>query len=110
LGVGYKSSALGRVVEDSPSQEDVAAAFEARLTEVQAREVVVGVSLVGPHRDDLILQIGSHDLGAYGSRGQQRSVALALKLAEAEHLYRETGELPILLRHDVLSEVDASRR
>jgi DNA replication and repair protein RecF len=110
LGIAYKSSAHGAVVETTPSVEEITVAFEARQAELQSREILLGVSLVGPHRDDVVLQLGGHDLGAFGSRGQQRSVALALKLAEAEHLFRQTGELPILLLDDVLSELDTTRR
>jgi DNA replication and repair protein RecF len=54
--------------------------------------------------------VNGHDLGDFGSRGQQRTVALALKVAETEHLYGQTGELPILLLDDVLSELDPRRR
>jgi DNA replication and repair protein RecF len=90
--------------------EEVASVMEARLAEVRAKELLLGVSLVGPHRDDLVFTLAGHDLSAYGSRGQQRLTALALKLAEAEHLHDQTGELPILLLDDVLSELDPSRR
>jgi DNA replication and repair protein RecF len=110
LGVSYKSSVLRGESDRDSGAEAVASAFEARLAEVQAREILLGASLVGPHRDDLIFQLDGHDLGAFGSRGQQRTVALALKLAEAEHLSAQTGERPIVLLDDVLSELDPSRR
>lgn len=110
LTVGYRSSiSRGEVTAESGSDE-IARTFEARLVELQSREILLGVSLVGPHRDDLTFQLDGHDLGTYGSRGQQRTVALALKLAEAEHLYTQTGERPIVLLDDVLSELDPSRR
>lgn len=110
LEVGYKNSVAGDAGIDDASVDGIAAAFEARLADVQPREVVLGASLVGPHRDDLTLQVNGHDLGDFGSRGQQRTVALALKVAETEHLYQQTGELPILLLDDVLSELDPRRR
>jgi len=65
---------------------------------------------LGPHRDDLAFMSLNHDVALYGSRGQQRTVALALKLAEAEFLRQRTGEPPILLLDDVLSELDEHRR
>jgi DNA replication and repair protein RecF len=65
---------------------------------------------LGPHRDDLAFLSLDHDVALYGSRGQQRTVALALKLAEADFLRQRTGEQPILLLDDVLSELDEHRR
>ena len=84
--------------------------FRARLAEVEARELEQAVSLVGPHRDDFAFLLDGVDVGTYGSRGQQRLVVLALKLAEAEFMEGETGERPILLLDDVLSELDPARR
>jgi DNA replication and repair protein RecF len=68
------------------------------------------MTLVGPHRDDARFFIDEVDAGIYGSRGQQRTVTLALKLAEVEFMRRRTGEQPVLLLDDVLSELDAHRR
>jgi DNA replication and repair protein RecF len=58
----------------------------------------------------LLFSIGGHDLQPFGSRGQQRTAALALKLAEVELMSAETGEAPLLLLDDVMSELDAGRR
>jgi DNA replication and repair protein RecF len=91
-------------------EAEVAAAFKARLIELRKREIAQGANVIGPHRDDLAFLSGDVDLSAYGSRGQQRSVALALKLAELEYIERETGDQPILLLDDVLSELDTQRR
>ncbi|HVC34904.1 MAG TPA: DNA replication/repair protein RecF [Chloroflexota bacterium] len=110
LGISYKSSILRGEADPASSVEAIARAFEGRLAEVQPREIQLGMSLVGPHRDDLTFQLAGHDLGAFGSRGQQRTVALALKLAEADDLYRQTESQPIVLLDDVLSELDPSRR
>ncbi|MGH2460580.1 MAG: DNA replication/repair protein RecF [Chloroflexota bacterium] len=110
LAVGYKSSVFHGEVGPGAASDGIASLFEARLAELRSREVKLGVSLVGPHRDDLTFQLGGHDVSAFGSRGQQRTVALALKLAEAEHLHHQTGERPIVLLDDVLSELDPSRR
>jgi DNA replication and repair protein RecF len=92
------------------NDDEIAAGIGARLTELRRREIAQGVNVLGPHRDDLAFLAGSVDLSTYGSRGQQRSVALALKLAELEHIERETGDQPILLLDDVLSELDNQRR
>ena len=89
---------------------EVAAAFKAQLVSVRRREIAQGANVVGPHRDDLAFLADGVDLSTYGSRGQQRSVALALKLAELAYIEEETGDQPILLLDDVLSELDARRR
>jgi DNA replication and repair protein RecF len=89
---------------------EVAAAFKAQLASVRRREIAQGANVVGPHRDDLAFLADGVDLSTYGSRGQQRSVALALKLAELAYIEEETGDQPILLLDDVLSELDARRR
>ena len=65
---------------------------------------------VGPHRDDLIFSVGPADLRKYGSQGQQRTAVLALKLSELEYVKSETGEYPVLLLDDVMSELDPDRR
>ncbi len=64
----------------------------------------------GPHRDDLKISEGGRDLRKYGSQGQQRTAALSLKLSEIRVIERETGEKPILLLDDVLSELDNERQ
>lgn len=106
-------SLVYRPAYDGPldgDEAEVAAAFKARLIELRKREIAQGANVIGPHRDDLAFLAGEVDLSAYGSRGQQRSVALALKLAELEYIERETGDQPILLLDDVLSELDIQRR
>ncbi|MCR5202263.1 MAG: DNA replication/repair protein RecF [Lachnospiraceae bacterium] len=65
---------------------------------------------VGPHRDDIIFLNGDIDLKKYGSQGQQRTCALALKLAEIEIVKRVTGDNPVLLLDDVMSELDRDRQ
>lgn len=89
---------------------DVADTFRRALTASRGRDIATGQTLVGPHRDDLRLTNAGHDLLPYGSRGQQRAGALALKIAEGEYVREVTGEWPILLLDDVLSELDANRR
>jgi DNA replication and repair protein RecF len=86
------------------------AEFLRRLQAEQRREVAAGMTLVGPHRDDLRFLVNGTDVSVYGSRGQHRTVTLALKLAEATFLEQEKGEPPILLLDDILAELDAARR
>ncbi|MGM0420035.1 MAG: DNA replication/repair protein RecF [Bacillota bacterium] len=74
------------------------------------QEIERGYTLVGPHRDDLLLEINNYDIRKYGSQGQQRTAALALKLAELEFMKSESGEYPVLLLDDVFSELDSIRR
>lgn len=110
LTIGYKSTAAPGLAAAPRSAEEVAQAFESRLAELQPKEIMLGMTLAGPHRDDLTFQIDGRDLSAFGSRGQQRMAALALKLAESEHLAEQIGERPIVLLDDVLSELDPGRR
>ncbi|MBE0415718.1 MAG: DNA replication/repair protein RecF [Dehalococcoidia bacterium] len=84
--------------------------FQDRLREVREKEVALGMSLVGPHRDDLAFLVNDVDMNVYGSRGQQRTIALSLKLAEARFMHTRVDDHPILLLDDVLSELDAARR
>ena len=87
-----------------------AARFQEKLTSRRSRELVAGVTLYGPHRDDLRFLANGRDLRTYGSRGQQRSAALSLKLAEVQAMTDATGAAPLLLLDDVMSELDAHRR
>ena len=84
--------------------------YNKKLEARRALDILRGVTSVGPHRDDLALRVSGIDLRAYGSQGQQRTAALALKLAELAFLHEETGEYPVLLLDDVMSELDADRR
>ncbi len=90
--------------------ESIAEAFLARLHSSRRDEIRRGMTLIGPHRDDLRFLDGQIDLRAYGSRGQQRTAVLATKLAEVDLMARSTGEQPILLLDEVMSELDADRR
>jgi DNA replication and repair protein RecF len=68
------------------------------------------VTTVGPHHDDLLIKLGGRDARSYASQGQQRTAVVSLKLAEAELVGTRTGERPVLLLDDVLSELDSERR
>ena len=74
------------------------------------RDRMAKVSLTGPHRDDLEFQINGIDVRHFGSQGQQRTAALSLKLAEIELVKNRTGDRPVFLLDDVLSELDTNRQ
>ena len=84
----------------------IARAFHDRLVSVASEEYRRGVTLVGPHRDDLELVMDGHDLRRFGSQGQRRLLAVLLKLAEMSYLERELREPCVLLLDDVFSEFD----
>ncbi|KQO10599.1 DNA replication/repair protein RecF [Paenibacillus sp. Leaf72] len=97
----------------SGEPEDESVLFEQfmiKLTQVKEQEIRRGMSLVGPHRDDLAFFINGKEASVYGSQGQQRTTALSLKLAEIELIAEEIGEYPLLLLDDVLSELDQHRQ
>ncbi len=80
------------------------------LKKGRKEDIANGSTSVGPHRDDLIFTINGIDVRNFGSQGQQRSVVLALKLAEAELMAEISGEKPIALLDDVMSELDPTRQ
>lgn len=98
--------------ELSPGQSDdeMKDILMKKLAEVKTRELDRGITLIGPHRDDLTFMVNGYDIQTYGSQGQQRTTALSLKLAEIELVRQEVGEAPILLLDDVLSELDDYRQ
>jgi DNA replication and repair protein RecF len=81
-----------------------------QLRAVRKKEIIQGVCLLGPHRDDLEFLVNGVNMLTYGSRGQQRTAALSTKLAELTYMRTSTGDEPILLLDDVFSELDAHRR
>jgi DNA replication and repair protein RecF len=97
-------------LDEQEGADEIGKAFQAQARALRRREIAAGVTLVGPHRDEVRFVINDVDAGVYGSRGQQRTAALALRLAEVDLMRRETGERPVLLLDDVLSELDAHRR
>jgi len=95
---------------EAVSRPHIRAVFQQQLEARQEEEIERGMTLIGPHRDDLRFLVGGVDMCVYGSRGQQRTIAISLKLAEMELVRAETGEDPILLLDDVMSELDKERR
>lgn len=104
------SGEAGPVLEPGRVTERLIPWYNEMLGKRQALDIMRGVTSVGPHRDDLKLSVNGVDLRVYGSQGQQRTGALALKLSELEFIRGETGSYPVLLLDDVMSELDPSRR
>lgn len=90
--------------------EDIQAGFEAQLRQLRREEIERGVTTIGPHRDELRFLSNGVDLGTYGSRGQVRTLMLALKLAEAAWIKARTEQWPVVLLDEVLAELDERRR
>jgi len=84
--------------------------YREQLHEARRKEIYQGVCLLGPHRDDLEFLVNGINMLTYGSRGQQRTAALAAKLAELAYMRASTGDEPVLLLDDVFSELDMQRR
>ena len=111
LALAYEIAGAG--VEDFAEDdmtESLHVWYNKMLCEGRARDIARAATGVGPHLDDLVLRVGGMSLRSYGSQGQQRTGALALKLAELFYLQENIGEAPILLLDDVMSELDADRR
>ncbi len=81
-----------------------------KMESIKQREIDRGVTLIGPHRDDSLFYINGQNVQDFGSQGQQRTTALSIKLAEIDLIHEETGEYPVLLLDDVLSELDDYRQ
>ena len=103
LSLSYEMSGL-------ESQENIAEKFLELLRSKRSEDIRNGSTGKGPHRDDLKFFIDGRELKIFGSQGQLRTAALALKLSELQFLKSETGEYPLLLLDDVMSELDAERR
>ncbi len=80
------------------------------LPAIRRREIAQGITVIGPHRDDLEIRLNGNPSGNIASRGQSRTIALSLKLAEAVFVTQSTGRTPVLALDDILSELDPKRR
>ncbi|MFC0273056.1 DNA replication/repair protein RecF [Metabacillus herbersteinensis] len=107
LTIQYKPSV--EVSEDQDMSKMIEV-LHLKFDKIREKEIDRGVTLAGPHRDDLEFFVNQRDVQTYGSQGQQRTTALSLKLAEIELIHAEIGEYPILLLDDVLSELDDYRQ
>ena len=94
------------VYEPNVSEDD----FETKLKVSQEKDIKLKMTSAGPHRDDFCFMVNGVDIRKYGSQGQQRTAALSLKLAEIELVKKVTGDHPVLLLDDVLSELDSHRQ
>lgn len=107
LKIRYRTSTSAT---EEMSVEEIFNRLKEEYKTVTAQEIDQGTTTIGPHRDDLIFYVNGRNVQTYGSQGQQRTTALSLKLAEIELMHEMTGEYPILLLDDVLSELDDSRQ
>ena len=97
-------------LEDGLTPSQMKEIYMNQFKKNQTREADQATTLIGPHRDDLIFYLNEIPVQTYGSQGQQRSTVLSLKLAEIELMKLSTGEYPLLLLDDVLSELDDDRQ
>ena len=105
----YRGSA-SLVGDEYFDKELVKEKYISLLSSSHEREIALGATLWGVHKDDIEIKLNSKNARAYASQGQQRSLALALKLAEGEICKEEFGDYPVFLFDDVLSELDETRR
>lgn len=100
-------------MEEVGDREEIAQAFQSGLEDSREREVRLGNTVVGPHRDDMLLTVeeedGDRDLREFGSGGQRRTAALALRLVEAATIRMARKQEPIVLMDDVFAELDPGR-
>lgn len=104
IGLSYKSQSL------ADGSENAAERLAQLLKDSRRSDLMYGSTTKGPHRDDLEISVSGRAARSFGSQGQQRSCALALKLAEAELMERVTGQSPVILLDDVMSELDSLRQ
>ena len=97
-------------IEPGDSLEKIKEKFALRCAQNNKNDIHLGVTLSGPHRDDMEILINGKNAKAFASQGQQRSAVLSLKLAEAAVLRERMGEEPVILLDDVLSELDSGRQ
>jgi len=97
------------LIDETTSAESLSERFEAALQRNRDRERALRHALIGPHRDRMEMDLEGHALRRFGSQGEMRSAAIALKLAQIELLHRRTGERPIVFLDDIFSELDRRR-
>ncbi len=91
-------------------RREIAVRFRAMLDALRPTDIRRGITTIGPQRDEVRFIVNGHDLGMYGSRGQNRTAVLATKLAELAWMREQTGEWPVLLLDEVAAELDPARR
>ncbi len=110
LSLGLRPTVWGTGRDEPTSLHDVETEFGERLRRARDEELRRGMTLIGPHRDDLRFLVNARDMARFGSRGQQRTAALALRLAEMALIAEKKQDAPLLLLDDIMSELDAHRR
>lgn len=110
LTMEYNSSIMENVPFDVSDVELMLNTYMNRLEEYRERELIIGHTLVGVHRDDISFCINGKSAKDYASQGQIRSIAIALRLAQAKMFEEKWGESPVIILDDVLSELDEERR
>jgi DNA replication and repair protein RecF len=111
MQITYKPAMGGTTENDSPIDEtEWTARMLKALSNLRPREIGAGATLVGPHRDDVLVEIDNLPADSFASRAQQRTAALSMRIAEASYLRKALGDDPVVLLDDVLSELDARRR
>lgn len=110
LGLRYQPRLDAPQDLDGVELEELREVYARSLSEGVSRDIAAGMTLQGPHRDDLLFSLNGLAASGYVSRAQQRTIALSLRLAEARFLLERRGEAPVLLLDDMLSEMDAGRR
>jgi DNA replication and repair protein RecF len=109
VGLEYRPSAEDLTAEPGATREELYERLLAALAEARPKEIERGVTLVGPHRDDLLLRLREFPARGYASHGESWSLALALRLASFA-LLKEEGPEPVLVLDDVFAELDGRRR
>lgn len=92
------------------NKDEIESFFLKLLARNRRKEILKGISLFGPHRDDINIILNGENTKVFGSQGQQRTVILSMKLAEIDLMKEESGDYPVLLLDDVLSELDDKRK
>lgn len=112
LGIRYEPALreISSSVAEGESERDWSRRMADALEQARPHDLRRAVTTVGPHRDDLTIQLNARPAAAYASRAQQRDAALALRVAQADLIARRSREAPILLLDDLFSELDAGRR
>ncbi len=110
LTSGKEKLSLGYESVDGETESEIYENLLIELKKSRERDLLHGFTHIGPQTDDFSALIDGIDARKYGSQGQQRTVALSLKLAQLDLFYEETGEYPLLLLDDVFSELDAERQ
>ena len=106
----YFSHIAGEEIEELLDEKKNEEKYQKLFSSDIQREILVGTTVAGAHRDDFEIQLAGKNAKIFASQGQQRSIALAMKLAEGEISREESGEYPVFLLDDVLSELDAERK